>query len=216
MTGSSRFAAGTRRRASDYVGVAFFAGLAVLTGARSRELGILMLPSLWFEVLVAASFLIRREPRRSLGGWTPRVTAYGHSFLVPLFVLAAASWQPAWIAPTSIPELRVAGLLIWAIGLLLALWPVWYLRYSFSLEPAARDLVTTGPYRLLRHPIYTTYLLTYVGLLLMRPTLPLAAILLVWLAFLVARIRLEEAVLTTAFPEYRQYRERSWAVLPGF
>ena len=68
----------------------------------------------------------------------------------------------------------------------------------------------------MRHPIYTTYLLTYVGLLLMRPTLPLAAFLLVWLAFLVARIRLEEAVLTTAFPEYRQYRERSWAVLPGF
>ena len=36
-------------------------------------------------------------------------------------------------------------------GSVLGLWPLWYLRHSFSLEPEARTLVVAGPYRLARH-----------------------------------------------------------------
>jgi len=100
------------------------------------------------------------------------------------------------------------GAVLWIAGALLSLWPLWYLRRSFSVEPEARALVTSGPYRLARHPIYTVYLLINAGILLRHFTLPFAAVVGVWLVSLLLRIRYEEGVLSSAFPEYLEYRRR--------
>jgi protein-S-isoprenylcysteine O-methyltransferase Ste14 len=93
---------------------------------------------------------------------------------------------------------------------------VWHLRRSFSVEPEARALVTTGPYRFARHPIYAVYLLVNAGILLGHLTVPFAAVLAVWIGLMVLRIRYEEAVLTNAFPDYRAYRARVGAFGPRF
>ena len=58
-----------------------------------------------FEALVAASFVVRRQPRRTVTGWIPRLTAYANSFIVPLFVLASTAWRPLWVAPSPTPEM---------------------------------------------------------------------------------------------------------------
>jgi protein-S-isoprenylcysteine O-methyltransferase Ste14 len=97
---------------------------------------------------------------------------------------------------------------LWLAGAVLCLLPLWYLRRSFSLEPEARSLVTTGPYRLARHPIYTVYLLINTGILLRHLTLPLAVVLAIWVALLLVRVRYEEGVLAATFPEYPEYRRR--------
>ena len=57
------------------------------------------------EALVAASFVVRRQPRRTVTGWIPRLTAYANSFIVPLFVLASTAWRPLWVAPSPTPEM---------------------------------------------------------------------------------------------------------------
>jgi protein-S-isoprenylcysteine O-methyltransferase Ste14 len=104
--------------------------------------------------------------------------------------------------------LRTAGAILWLAGAVLCLWPLWYLRRSFSLEPEARTLVTSGPYRLARHPIYTVYLLINAGILLRHLTVPFALVLAVWVALLLVRVRYEEGVLASAFPNYPEYRRR--------
>jgi protein-S-isoprenylcysteine O-methyltransferase Ste14 len=106
------------------------------------------------------------------------------------------------------------GIAVWLAGALLALWPLWQLRRAFSVEPQARELVTSGPYRFARHPIYAAYVLVNCGLWLRHPTLPFGTVLAIWLALLAVRIRYEERVLEGVFPEYAAYRARVGALGP--
>jgi protein-S-isoprenylcysteine O-methyltransferase Ste14 len=196
------------------VGTAAFTALAVSLWRRAPEFGVLVVPGLLQEILVAISFLLRGRARQGAPGWAARAVAYAHTFVVMGFLLIAAEHHRDWVRPTPSPELRTAGTILWLCGALLAIWPVWHLRRSFSVEPEARALVTTGPYRFARHPIYAVYLLVNAGILLGHLTVPFAVVLAVWVGLMVLRIRYEEAVLTSAFPDYRAYRARVGAFGP--
>jgi len=198
----------TTRHWSDWAGTLAFTAIAVGLWRQAPEFGVLILPGLIQELLIAISFLVRGRARAGAPGWTARLVAYANSFLLMVFILAAARFQPEWLRPTPQPGLRTAGAVLWLAGAVLSLWPLWYLRRSFSLEPQARTLVTSGPYRLARHPIYTVYLLINTGILLRHLTLPFALVLAIWVALLLVRIRYEESVLASAFPEYPEYRQR--------
>ena len=198
----------TTRHWTDWAGTAAFTAIAVWLWRRAPEFGLLILPGLLQELLVAVSFLIRGRPRAAAPGWVSRLVAYTNSFVVMLFIVVATRSHPEWLRPTPEPGVRLAGTMLWLSGAVLSLWPLWYLRRSFSVEPEARHLVTSGPYRLARHPIYTVYLLINAGILLRHFTLPFAAVLALWTVTLLLRIRYEEGVLAAAFPEYPDYRRR--------
>jgi protein-S-isoprenylcysteine O-methyltransferase Ste14 len=202
------------RHWSDWVGVVVFTAIGINLYRQSPEFGILILPGILQELIVAASFLLRPRSRLRVPGWMPRLVAYANTFGVMLFLMYAASRHPDWIRPTPNPGLRNAGAILWLGGAVLSLWPLWYLRRSFSVEPEARDLVTSGPYRWARHPIYAVYLLINGGILLRHFTLPLAAVLAGWLVLLLVRVAYEEQVLAGAFPQYREYRQRVGAFGP--
>ncbi|NUN70263.1 MAG: isoprenylcysteine carboxylmethyltransferase family protein [Bacteroidetes bacterium] len=75
-------------------------------------------------------------------------------------------------------------------------------------------LVTSGPYRFIRHPMYT-------ALLMLMAAWPIASLsilhILLWslLALvLVLKIRIEEQMLPLVIPEYRHYQERTWKLIP--
>lgn len=51
-----------------------------------------------------------------------------------------------------------------------AIWAVLSLRQSFSVLPEARNLITTGPYRYVRHPIYVAYIFIMLGRCLQAPS----------------------------------------------
>lgn len=174
----------------------------------------MLLPAMIYEILVAATFLIRGHARRTLGGAGPRLAAYLATFLLPVFLWASARWAPAYLASTTSPLLQKAGAAIWLFGSMLSFWPVWHLRRSFSIEPAARGLTVTGPYVLARHPIYATHILEYSGIWLLHATIPFAIMLVAWFATLYVRIGYEERVLSAEYPEYRAYRERVGAFGP--
>ena len=196
------------------MGAGVFLAIGVNLWRQSAEFGVLILPSLLQELLVTISFLVRPRARRAASSWPSRTVAYAHTFGVMAFLWYAAAQRPEWIRPTPVPELRTIGAVFWLCGAVVSLWPLWYLRRSFSVEPEARSLVRSGPYRLARHPIYAVYLWINVGILLRHLTAPLAAVLAVWTALLFRRIGYEEAVLAEAFPDYRDYQRQVGALGP--
>lgn len=202
------------RTAADWVGCAFFCAFAITIPLTSGKLGLLLLPPMLYELVVAATFLLRGQPRRSLPGVGPRVAAYGATFLLPIFLWTSSRWAPSLIAPSELPVLRTAGAAFWLFGTVVAFWPIWYLRRSFSIEPAARELTTEGPYRIARHPIYATQILVYTGIWMTHATLPFAIALVAWFALLRVRVRYEERVLRAEYREYVPYRQQVGAFGP--
>ncbi len=115
--------------------------------------------------------------------------------------------------------LMAAGLALEAAGLFLAVWARRHLGRNWSGAISIKvehELIRTGPYRRLRHPIYTGLLAMYAGMALVTGEwLAAAGVLLAALAYW-RKIRLEESVLDTAFgPAYHTYRGETWALVPG-
>jgi protein-S-isoprenylcysteine O-methyltransferase Ste14 len=83
-----------------------------------------------------------------------------------------------------------------------------YLGRHFGLLPANRGIVAGGPYRLMRHPIYSGWLLLIIGYVMAYPSLRNIGIPLLSLPFLIWRIDLEEKHLSSD-PEYKAYLART-------
>ena len=205
---------GTRRPISDWIGALAFGAIAASIWLRSTAFGVLLLPIILHELLTAACFLLRGPAWKTLTGVTPKVITYAHTFVLLGFINIALTWRPEWLRPTPSPVFLAEGGLLWLTGTLCAIWAHWILRYSFSLEPEARDLVLRGPYSVVRHPIYSAYILLYGGMWLRSPTPMFACALVVWLVLLRLRIRNEERVLAGAFPEYALYRAQVGTIFP--
>jgi len=80
--------------------------------------------------------------------------------------------------------------------------------------PEARRLVTTGPYSIVRHPLYLFELLGVIGILLQMRSSTGILLLTLIVALQIARARWEEAVLDRAFPEFAAYLQKVPFVIP--
>jgi protein-S-isoprenylcysteine O-methyltransferase Ste14 len=108
------------------------------------------------------------------------------------------------------PAIFGAGLLLMWMGIALRWWSFWTLgRYfTFSVMTSAdQPVITTGPYRLVRHPSYAGILLSLAGVgLAFGNWISLAALLVLPTLGLLYRIRVEESSLSAALgPAYASY-----------
>jgi protein-S-isoprenylcysteine O-methyltransferase Ste14 len=129
----------------------------------------------------------------------------------PSFLAWAAFSLPAWV--------RWIGAGITGAALLLLAWVQWSLGKNFSTTLHLRQghlLVTKGPYRWVRHPMYTALFLLGVGFLLLTANWAVGVPLIVALPILVAvRIGNEEALMIEQFgDEYRAYMQHTGRFLP--
>lgn len=92
-------------------------------------------------------------------------------------------------------------------GVLIALLSLFTLGRSFGLVAANRGLKTSGPYRLVRHPTYTGYLVSYAGYVAENPSIRNLVLLALSTSFQLIRINEEELVLSHD-SAYAQYRRR--------
>ncbi|HEX7024632.1 MAG TPA: isoprenylcysteine carboxylmethyltransferase family protein [Gemmatimonadales bacterium] len=196
------------RRLSDILGALFFFAAVVDSFQARWDLALVALPLVLQNLLIAVAFLLRGPRAAGPTALRARLVAYAHGFMVAAFTDLSARFFPHWYAETSYVPVAAAGVVLYFFGVVLSLPALVALRHAFSIEPQARELVTTGMYRWARHPIYAAYVVEYGGLLLWHLTVPFALAYGTFLLLMWVRIREEEAVLERAFPEYAAYRAR--------
>jgi protein-S-isoprenylcysteine O-methyltransferase Ste14 len=151
-------------------------------------------------------FIIRRPAKTRIGSWSSRIIAIVGSWLMPALIILPLTWTPDWLLTVTTAGLVLAhGLLFWALITL---------RRSFSIFPEARALIRTGPYALLRHPLYATYLFIYPMFLLPRLSVLAVVITVLGIACEIRRAHDEEKVLGAAFPDYTEYAAQTPRFVP--
>jgi protein-S-isoprenylcysteine O-methyltransferase Ste14 len=123
----------------------------------------------------------------------------------PLLIVPAGSH---WMSPSVVLPFMLLGILISTAAKL-------SLRRSFGIVAANRGVRRGGPYRLVRHPMYSGYLLTHASFLVVNASLWNAAVYACcWMAMLL-RIGAEEGILGVD-PAYRAYGEQvRYRLIPG-
>jgi protein-S-isoprenylcysteine O-methyltransferase Ste14 len=120
--------------------------------------------------------------------------------------------KPAQVAPMLSPSITVGASVI---GLAIVIAGKLTLGRSFGLMPANRGVVSSGVYRLVRHPIYLGYLITHVAFLFATPTVWNIAALCTADVALMLRAVCEEQTLARDV-RYREYQQVvRWRVCPG-
>lgn len=103
------------------------------------------------------------------------------------------------------------------VAVALMLWArITFGRRSFdaTADPAAGGLVTSGPYRFMRHPIYTAVLLFAFAGALAHASLSATGLALLVLLGALTRMLIEERLLLARYPDYAAYAERTKRMLP--
>ena len=124
---------------------------------------------------------------------------------VPLLEKPSAEAQPWFVVAGDV--IALAGW-SWLLVSFLAL------GRCFGLLPEARGLVTRGPYRLVRHPVYLGEFAAVAGLLVASATTRNALLAVGFAVAQAVRMRLEERELTHVFPEYAAYASRTPRLVP--
>jgi protein-S-isoprenylcysteine O-methyltransferase Ste14 len=179
----------------------------LLFGVTSAELALLFIltPSFtitdWIYVLqhliVLGIALTRRPPKaqdHSLLASASVCVAYGYPYAQVIY-LGWFPGNPAW------PE---AGLVMVTLAAVLSLTSLMTIGRLFGVRPALRGLATTGPYRLVRHPMYLSYIVADIGYNLQEWNFGTAALVAAGWLSLIYRISAEERILSQdeGWPQY--------------
>jgi protein-S-isoprenylcysteine O-methyltransferase Ste14 len=166
----------------------------------------MLLSTIGFLLLLAAAVVIRTRPTAKAHGLEPRISAFCGTFLIyaiPLFPRRELS----------VAAEMVATLLI-LVGSSAAVVALLQLRRSFSMMAEARRLVTSGPYRYVRHPLYLADEVAILGILIQFFSIWTAMIFALQIAFQLRRMHNEETVLGEILPEYAAYQNRTARLIP--
>jgi protein-S-isoprenylcysteine O-methyltransferase Ste14 len=185
------------------VGAAYFARASLQFYLRTHRL--IGAAFLGEQMWVVVAYLVRRPARavsRRLGDW---LLAFAGTFGAVL--LRPVGVHPQWGVNI--------GLGVQLLGLLICVASFFSLGRSFGFAAADRGLVTRGPYAVVRHPIYGSYLLLQVGYVLQSISVWNALVVVFVTSCNVGRAQVEERMLARS-EQYAAYRMHvPWRLLPG-
>jgi protein-S-isoprenylcysteine O-methyltransferase Ste14 len=177
--------------------------------------GVYALPTLsTLSIFVSALYLTcagitllrLREPVSRYSRAAPNLLAMAAAFATYLFI---------WMPHGTLLEVNVYVAYSFLLcGTFVMLTSLIYLRGAFSVTPQARLLITTGPYAVIRHPMYTGSLLSLLGLALLIDSAEAMILVFVCGCLQIGRALLEENILEASFPEYTDYKTRVDRFIP--
>ncbi|HKM86963.1 MAG TPA: isoprenylcysteine carboxylmethyltransferase family protein [Xanthobacteraceae bacterium] len=172
----------------------------------------------WLAYWIVAAGNVKAVRRRE-----PLASRLGHVALSALAaaLLAFPDRRLPWLDERFLPRTMIAywlGLIMLAVGIVFAVWARNYLGRNWSGSVTVKqnhELIRTGPYRLVRHPIYSGLLLAILGTAIAfgewRGLLAFALL----TGSLLLKLRIEERFMSESFPnEYARYRAEVPALIP--
>lgn len=156
---------------------------------------------------------------------TQRSESWGSTYVhqgllaVALFLLfLQVPGLTGWFIPQRFHAAVAIGAVVQALFLLLAAWARRHLGRNWAAEVRIgvdHELVRTGPYRWIRHPIYTAMLGMFLGTAIASSQYhALLGVALLFVAY-IRKTRLEEEILSRTFPtDYEAYRRSTWRLVP--
>jgi protein-S-isoprenylcysteine O-methyltransferase Ste14 len=186
----------------------------------TARLALIIVGLLWLAWLLY--WLVSARDAKANRWREPRISELRHRLPVwiAVFLLAAPRLLPPGLDRRFLPDsdaVSLVGIVLVIAGLGFAIWARVHLGRNWSGSVTVKQdhaLITTGPYRHVRHPIYTGLLLAFVGTALaIGEWRGLLALVLVFAA-LTIKSRTEEERMRETFADYDTYRKRTAALVP--
>jgi protein-S-isoprenylcysteine O-methyltransferase Ste14 len=211
------------RLALTLVGTVVYLGLAILgSGGFALFFSHPALIALTVVLFVMSAVALFSEGNLSPGVREDRgnrwvIVAFGLIGIVAAYLPAYTDRKGFWTLDGE--TIRWLGVVLFAAGGALRLWPVFVLGRRFSglvaIQPG-HELVTSGVYRVIRNPSYLGLLVNSLGWALAFRSGVGVVLTALLIPPLLARIHAEERLLRTQFDgEYDGYRNRTWRLIPG-
>jgi protein-S-isoprenylcysteine O-methyltransferase Ste14 len=206
--------------------------LVVAAVALFASAGTIAIAGFWLYLAILAAVTIAsltllpadliRERMRPGGRRAPPTLEF-YIFLLPLFQLVFAGLDRGRLHwSDSVPLwLQAMGFIAVAAGASLCLWAMIVNRFFSSVARIQADrgqyVITSGPYRFVRHPGYSGGILFFLGSgLALGSWIAAAIVVITGLPFLFYRAVTEDRMLRADLPGYRDYADRvRWRLLPG-
>lgn len=177
--------------------------------------------ALWFLFglyWLVSAFKLKKTKQRET--WQQRLR-YVLPLLVAWYLLSRRGAHYGWLGTRFVREsdaVAWAGVLLAATGVAIAIWARWHLGANWSgvvTLKEGHELIRSGPYRTIRHPIYTGILLAMLGsAIAVGEIRGLLAVAIAWLSFY-TKARREESLLTQEFGErFSEHLRRTGMFLP--
>ena len=143
--------------------------------------------------------------------------------VVGYFLLFSPNAEYGWLGTRFVPRsaaVSAAGLALTVAGIAFAIWARWHLGTNWSAAVTIREnheLIGTGPYRSIRHPIYTGMFLATIGTALALGQVRGLISLLIIVAAFYTKARKEETWLAREFgPAFEEHARHRGMFLPRF
>jgi protein-S-isoprenylcysteine O-methyltransferase Ste14 len=162
--------------------------------------------SVLFCGLLVVMLLVRTVPRARASGMLPRLLAVIGTFLGTGFL---------YLKPVPLPlPLGIAMIVVLVVTAAAEIYVLTWLGRSFAIMAEARTLVTGGPYRFVRHPLYVAETIGMAAVMAQFFGVSAVALSLAYVAAQVGRALCEEKVLAATFPDYAAYAARTARFIP--
>ena len=182
---------------------------------------LILLPALWIAWLSYWWYSARDVKPTRVKEPVGAMLQHRLPVIIGALLFAAPRWVPRALRGRFLPDgpyFPIVGIVMLAAGLGFSVWARRHLGRNWSAQVVVKEdhaLIRTGPYRYVRHPIYTGLLLAFLAMAVtIGEWRGLLAMGFFALSFVV-KSRQEEARMGEVFPEYEEYRRVTAALVPG-